>query len=388
MMMHHPRLARLLHAHSARASHVRATLNVGTALRSARDVASWSTLPRRHHGSHSHHDQIKDGSADAHPHHHDLRDALATAEGARITWIGIWTNVVLSAAKFVGGFAYNSPSLLADAGHNASDLASDFVTLWAIRRGRRAPSLEYPWGYGRSETLGTFTVSGMLLGGAALFAFHSGGQLAELIPTTNTVVHLPGWLPHHHHHIAGIPLDGWALALAATGWSVKEALYLATAHFGKKLNSQVLMSNAWHHRSDAWGSAVALAGIGGAMAGIPAADPIGGIIVSTMIARVGWDMAVSSARELCDASVDEPVRESLQKAAHAALVDSYYSSSLRISKVRARRSGPFLLAEVHVSATRAPTDGDARLPLHVVEVIREKVGALPHVRDVVVVFNP
>ncbi|KNE56067.1 cation diffusion facilitator family transporter [Allomyces macrogynus ATCC 38327] len=335
MMMYHRCLARLLHAHGERETFVRAMLSAGTALRSGRDVASWSTVPRRHHGSHSHHDQIKDGSGDMYPHHHDLRDALETAEGARITWIGIWTNVVLSAAKFVGGFAYNSPSLLADAGHNVSDLASDFVTLWAIRRGRRAPSPEFPWGHGRAETLGTFTVSGMLLGGAALFAFHSGGQLAELIPTTNTAVHLPGWMPHHHHHVSGIPLDGWALALAAAGWSVKEALYLATAHLGKKLNSQVLMSNAWHHRSDAWGSAVALAGIGGAMAGFPVADPIGGIIVSTMIARVGWHMAVSSARDLCDASVVRNVIV-VRTTSHVDGLRADYSPRLIVGRDRAR----------------------------------------------------
>lgn len=41
---------------------------------------------------------------------------------------------------------------------------------------------------------------------------------------------------------------------------------------------QVVIANAYHHRSDAWSSLVALVGIGGAMVGYPWLDPLAGLV--------------------------------------------------------------------------------------------------------------
>jgi hypothetical protein len=52
---------------------------------------------------------------------------------------------------------------------------------------------------------------------------------------------------------------------------------------------QTVIANAWHHRSDAASSAVAMVGIAGAMAGFPALDPIAGGLVGLMIAKTGGE---------------------------------------------------------------------------------------------------
>jgi len=49
-----------------------------------------------------------------------------------------------------------------------------------------------------------------------------------------------------------------------------------TASVGLKHNSQVLLANAWHHRSDAISSVMALGGIVAARAGLAALDPVAG----------------------------------------------------------------------------------------------------------------
>lgn len=48
----------------------------------------------------------------------------------RVTILGGFMNIVLSAAKLIIGVTCHSSALIADAGHSLSDLFSDFITLW------------------------------------------------------------------------------------------------------------------------------------------------------------------------------------------------------------------------------------------------------------------
>jgi divalent metal cation (Fe/Co/Zn/Cd) transporter len=100
----------------------------------------------------------------------------------------------------------NSASLLAEAGHSLSDLlgvciyvsgfelsirsliaihsvVQDFVTLATWKISRRPPSPDYPWGFGKYETVGTLGVSLILVGGAigiGLHSYHVSGSNAIL----------------------------------------------------------------------------------------------------------------------------------------------------------------------------------------------------------------
>lgn len=61
----------------------------------------------------------------------------------------------------------------------------------------------------------------------------------------------------------------------------------ATAAVGRRRNSQVLIANAWHHRTDAVSSVVALVAIVGSMCGAPMLDPIAGLMVAGMVSLTG-----------------------------------------------------------------------------------------------------
>ncbi|RKP01040.1 hypothetical protein CXG81DRAFT_26292 [Caulochytrium protostelioides] len=88
---------------------------------------------------------------------------LSLKEGTQITVLGMAVNMGLTAVKGVGGTMFHSPSLLGEALHSASDLASDIVTLAAYRLSRRPPSATFHWGLGRLEPIGTIVVSGLLV---------------------------------------------------------------------------------------------------------------------------------------------------------------------------------------------------------------------------------
>lgn len=65
----------------------------------------------------------------------------------------------------------------------------------------------------------------------------------------------------------------------------------------------MLIANAWHHRSDAYSSAVALVAIVGSYAGMPVLDPLGGIVVSGMLVKSSVGILRSSIKELVDQGI-------------------------------------------------------------------------------------
>ncbi|KAJ1940494.1 mitochondrial metal transporter [Linderina macrospora] len=118
---------------------------------------------------------------------------------------------------------------------------------------------------------------------------------------------------------------------------------------GRRTKSDVLVANAWHHRSDALTSLVSVGAIGGAIMGFPVLDPLGGLVVSAMLAKSGGEMAMDAINEITDMPQDpEEVRAVLGEVAeHTALVKGF-------GDVRCRKSGPF----IHVTAT-AEVDANA-----------------------------
>lgn len=74
------------------------------------------------------------------------------------------------------------------------------------------------------------------------------------------------------------------------------------------MNSQAMISNAWHHRSDALSSIGTVLGISGAILlgeSWRILDPIAGVIVSFFVLKVAWDIAKPSIDELLDSSLPE-----------------------------------------------------------------------------------
>ena len=168
------------------------------------------------------------------------------------------------------------------------DLLGDFVTLFCWRLSRKPPSERYPYGFAKFETLGTTTISILLIGGALGVGFHSyhllivtlsetamnlsPGPLQEVLQFVTSSVPLPK-IGHEHVHAVD-PNAAW---FAAVSVLTKEWLYRITKVVADEEKSPVLLANAIHHRSDAYSSLVAFFAILGTWF-FPAfpLDPIGG----------------------------------------------------------------------------------------------------------------
>ncbi|MCI5967007.1 MAG: cation diffusion facilitator family transporter, partial [Tenericutes bacterium] len=91
-----------------------------------------------------------------------------------------------------------------------------------------------------------------------------------------------------------------ALIAAIISIITKEAMYWYTRSVAKKIKSDALMADAWHHRSDALSSIGSLIGIGGAMMGFKLLDSIASIIICLCIIKVSYDIFMDSVDKMVD----------------------------------------------------------------------------------------
>ena len=223
--------------------------------------------------------------------HAEMRKSMKKAEfsegGTRITWIGALVNLFLAFFKLFAGVAGRSAAMVADAGHSFSDLFSDGLTLLALRMSVLPPDVDHPYGHGRFESVASLAIGTLLVGAGASFGAAAMQALRQ--PAVS-------------------PLGVIALWAALASIVSKELLFRATDKVGKRLNSPVLMANAWHHRSDALSSIVAIVGIGGSLLGLKWLDPLAGIAVGSMVLWMGLRILFEALAQLTDTSDYEVVQ--------------------------------------------------------------------------------
>ncbi|WOL00376.1 hypothetical protein Cni_G09089 [Canna indica] len=282
-----------------------------------------------------------------HCHHH--QNGGHKGEGSeRIFRLGLAGDVALSVGKALTGYLTGSTAIVADAAHSVSDIVLSGVAWWSYRAAKAPKDEEHPYGHGKFETIGTLGISGMLLITAGGIAWHAIDVLQGLLASTpdmtslslNHVGHDHGSGGHHH----GVDLDHPVLALSMTTISicVKEGLYWMTKRAGEKEGSELLKANAWHHRSDAVSSVVALIGVGGTIMGLPFLDPLAGFLVSGMIWKAGFQTGYQSVLELVDAAVDQSVLVPIKQTI------TQVEGVKGCHQLRGRKAGSFLYLDVHI----------------------------------------
>ncbi|KAL9053381.1 MAG: hypothetical protein Q9162_004822 [Coniocarpon cinnabarinum] len=256
-------------------------------------------------------------------HHHDVSYLVwgnKHDKGVRITRLGLYINLAMAIAKGFGGLYFNSRALLADGVHSLTDLISDFMTLFTISWALRAPSPEFPAGYGKIESLGSLGVSGILLSSGVLMGWAAFFQLTQIFfPGLADMINDMGFTGHHSHihdhaqqdygdPVLGPDINAAWLALGSI--LVKEYLYRTTMKIAAEKKSSVLSSYAYHHRVDSLTALVALVLIGGANMFENASwlDPVGGLAISLIIIQAGWGHTLQSIYELADKGVDHHMR--------------------------------------------------------------------------------
>jgi len=241
--------------------------------------------------------------------------------GLRVTVIGAIANIALSIIKFTAGVSGNSSALVADAIHSLSDLATDGVAYVALKISNQKPDAEHPYGHGRAETIGSAII------GSAVFFVGIGLAWKIFSNVLSNETKIP----------EVIALYGASLSIV-----VKEALYHYTKYEGEKIRSEMIIANAWHHRSDAISSVAALIGIAGAVMGYPLLDSLAAIIVGVMVAGVGGHILLESIDNLMDKGVSQ------EKMTDMVNIIGKNAQVIDFHELKTRKLGQDTFVDVHI----------------------------------------
>lgn len=306
------------------------------------------------------------------------------------------------------------------------DLLGDLVTLATWRLSRRPPSELHPYGFGKFEVIGSVTVSLLLTGGALGIGYHSLTLLLEALAHSATAIpagavhdvvssvaqSLPAASGHAHGH--GHALDPNAAWFALASVLGKEWLFRATKRVADAERSPVLHANALHHRSDVYGSAVALVAILGTwsfphlpldqIGGEPyarclygcGADATAGILVSVLIVRQSWGILADGFHQLTDGGVSVRTRQSLIDALaplvsapvvpSVAQLEVHAENLLGIRDVRAMRVGGSMIVDLVADMPRTLSVEEASvLEAQISTTLK---AARKEIKEVRVRFNP
>jgi len=175
--------------------------------------------------------------------------------------VALALNAAFTAVEAVAGFATGSLALLADAGHNLSDVAALAVALVAARLAGRPATTRRTFGFKRAEVLAAFVNAVSLVVIAVLVAIEAARRLGD-------TPDVPG---------------GWVVAVAAAGLAVNAAgavVVFRGSHANLNLRAAFV-----HLAADAASSAlVIVAGVVILATGFGLVDPIASLVLSALIA--------------------------------------------------------------------------------------------------------
>jgi len=282
------------------------------------------------------------------------------AEICKITIIGGIVNFLLLVFKFIAGIVGNSSAMIADAVHSLSDFATDIIVLVFVKISGKPADEDHNYGHGKYETIATALI-GLALLAVAVGILYTG------------VSKIVFWLKG-----GSIPAPGslafWAAVVSIVA---KEGIYQYTIRRGRSLDSQALIANAWHHRSDALSSIGTAVGIGCAVLlgkRWTILDPVASVVVGALIVKVSIDLLKNGMGELTERSLPEETEKEILD-----IIDGFKEASSP-HHLRTRRIGNVYAIEFHIRM-----DGDMTLresherSTDIENALRQRFGKQTHV---------
>jgi cation diffusion facilitator family transporter len=275
--------------------------------------------------------------------------------------MGLLVNAALAVAKLVAGIAGHAYALVADAAESTADVLSSVVVWGGLHVASRDPDEDYPFGYGKAESLSAAVVALMLLGAGLAIAI----QAVREIRT-----------PHH------LPAP-WTLAVLVGVVVVKWTLSRRVAAVGSDVGSSAVRADAWHHLSDAITSGAAFIGISLAVLAGPgweSADDWAALVACAIIVYNGGRLLRPALADLMDRSADAEITAAVRSAAESV------SGVRAVEKLAVRKVGMSFEVAIHVHADPFMNLEDAHALGGLVKATIR--GRNPRVRGVLVHMEP
>lgn len=259
-----------------------------------------------------------------------MGNKLFSNQAIKVSLVSIIGNVVLTIFKLLAGIFAHSAAMVSDAVHSASDVFSSIVVIIGVKTAAKEADEDHPYGHERMESVAAIILA-VTLFVTGLFIGHS--AIENL--TSKSERMMPGIL---------------ALIAAVVSIVIKEGMYWYTRISAKKIDSDALMADAWHHRSDALSSIGALLGIYGTRKGIWWFDLAASLVISFFILKAAYDIFKNAIDKMVDKSCDIKFEEELRKIILA------QDGVIRIDLLQTRIFGNKIYVDLEISA-----DGEKKL---------------------------
>ncbi len=277
------------------------------------------------------------------------------------TLLGILLNACLAAVKGIAGVIGHSYALIADAIESTSDIASSLIVYGGLKIASIPPDEDHPYGHGKAEPLAAMLVAFALLTAA----------LAIIIQSIREIQ-----TPHH----APAPFTLYILIGVVI---VKESLYRYVINVGDKTQSTAVITDAWHHRSDAITSAATGVGIAIALIcgpGYEAADDWAALLASGIIILNAIRLFRPALAEVMDAAPGNGMEQQVRDAALAV------RGVTGLDVCNVRKMGLHYYVDLHVLVDGdLPVRDGHEIAHRVKDAIRE---AQPKIHDILIHIEP
>ncbi len=224
-----------------------------------------------------------------------MKDKQNYYQATRVSIISIIGNLLLALFKLLAGVIAHSSAMISDAVHSASDVFSSIIVIIGVKMAAKEPDNDHPYGHERLESVAAITlaivlfVTGLFIGHAAIENLSLKSETGHIVPRVLAII------------------------AAVLSIVVKEGMYWYTRFYARKMDSDALMADAWHHRSDALSSIGALVGIYGARMGLWWSDSAASLVISVFIVKAAYDIFRNAINKMVDKSCDPEFENELRK---------------------------------------------------------------------------
>jgi len=283
--------------------------------------------------------------------------ATRTEQVRRVLYQTLFLNLAVSSAKVAYGFVIGSVSMTADGFHSMFDGASNIIGLVGLWISSKPPDEDHPYGHKKYETLATVAIAVMMF----LTSF------SILKETTSE------FLGRSAPRVTETAFGVMVVTLVVNLWVARYE-----RRKGKELRSNLLLADAMHTRSDIYATLAVLVSLLGVRLGWPFVDPVVALVITVMIARMGFLVLKSASHILVDTVVLDESR--------VRTVVSGVNGVMGCHAVRTRGREDQIWIDLHILvAPELRTDLAHELVHRVIEAIKESI---PEVADVVVHVEP
>ncbi len=277
----------------------------------------------------------------------------------KVSLIAAVFNLFLGLLKFIMGCLGGSTALVADGLHSFSDIIADLFVILASKFSKHEADEDHPYGHRRIETLGTFAIGfflvfiGIGIGYEAFYLLWTQGwNSAELKPEFYTI---------------------WIAIFSVIG---NEILFFYTLNVGKKINSELLIANAYHSRGDSLTGMVVLVGLIGAQLGFPFLDKMAAILIALYLIKMGVGWGIRALSELVDVGLRPERLQAIETKIHQT------PGVIKSHLLRTRKMADQVFLDVHIQVNPYLSVSEGH---YIGESVRMRLGkAFPELFDITV----